>query len=110
VHKWWRNYKLWAGLAALAGAAWAFFALKTGTPRLALFWIFGLAFGFVIQRSRFCFVSAISNFFLFKGRGLLAGILSGLFIATIGFTVIMYRQIPDPSSSIPAAAYVAPFG
>jgi uncharacterized protein len=110
VPRWWLNYKLWVGLAATAGATCVYYSLKTGTPRLAIFWIFGLAFGFIVQRSRFCFVSAISNFFLFKDRALLKGILFGLFIATIGFAIIMYRQIPDPSSGIPATAYVAPFG
>ena len=110
MHKWWLNWKLWAGLAALAGAVAVYFSLKTGTPRLALFWVFGVAFGFIVQRSRFCFVSAISNFFLFKDGRLLKGILGGLFIATIGFAVIMYRQVPDPASCLPATAYVAPFG
>lgn len=79
-------------------------------PRLALFWVFGLAFGFIVQRSRFCFVSAISNFFLFKDGRLLKGILGGLFVATIGFSVIMYLQVSDPASGIPSTAYVAPFG
>ena len=108
--KWWLNWKLWAGFVALAGAVTVFFLLKPGTPRLALFWVFGLLFGFIVQRSRFCFVSAISNFFLFKDGRLLKGILGGLFIATIGFAVIMYRQVPDPASGIPATAYVSPFG
>jgi uncharacterized protein len=103
-------YKLWTGLAALAVSAWIYYALNARTPRLALFWVFGLAFGFVVQRSRFCFVSAISNFFIFKDRRLLVGILTGLFIATIGFTVIMHSQVSDPSTGIPATAYVAPFG
>lgn len=103
-------YKLLTGLAALAISACIYYALNSGTPRLALFWLFGLSFGFIVQRSRFCFVSAISNFFLFKDRRLLAGILSGLFIATIGFAVIMRGQVPDPSTGIPATAFVAPFG
>ena len=110
MHKWWLNWKLWGGFLALVGAIAVYFSLKTGTPRLALFWVFGLAFGFIVQRSRFCFVSAISNFFLFKDGRLIRGILGGLFIATIGFSVIMYRQVPDPTSGIPATAYVAPFG
>ena len=110
MRKWWLNWKLWAGVAALAGAVAVWFSLETDTPRLALFWVFGLSLGFIVQRSRFCFVSAISNFFLFKDGRLLKGILCGLFIATIGFAVIMYRQVPDPSSGIPATAYVSPFG
>ena len=110
MHKWGTHYKLWIGFAALFGAICVFFSLNARTPRLALFWVFGLAFGFVVQRSRFCFVSAISNFFIFKDRRLLVGILTGLFIATIGFTVIMHSQVSDPSTGIPATAYVAPFG
>ncbi len=104
------NYKLWTGLAVLAVSAWIYYALNAETPRLALFWVFGLAFGFVLQRSRFCFVSAISNYFLFRDRRLLVGILTGLFISTIGFAVIMHNQVPHPSTGIPATAFVAPFG
>jgi len=110
LRRWWLNWKLWTGFLALAGAIAVFFSLNSDTPRLALFWVFGLAFGFIVQRSRFCFVSAISNFFLFKDVRLLKGILGGLFVATIGFSIIMYRQVSDPSSGIPATAYVAPFG
>ena len=110
MRRWWLNWKLWGGFLALVGATAVYFSLKTGTPRLALFWVFGLAFGFIVQRSHFCFVSAISNFFLFKDGRLIRGILGGLFIATIGFSIIMYRQVPDPASGLPATAYVAPFG
>jgi uncharacterized membrane protein YedE/YeeE len=110
LRKRWLNWKFWAGFIAFAGAIAVFFLLNPGTPRLALFWVFGLAFGFIVQRSRFCFVSAISNFFLFKDGRLLKGILGGLAVATIGFAIIMYRQVADPASGIPATAYVAPFG
>lgn len=110
MRKWWLNWKLWAGMAALAGALAVWLSLRTGTPRLALYWLFGLLFGVIVQRSRFCFVSAIGNFTLFRDGRLLKGILAGLFIATIGFAVIMYQQSPDPASGIPAGAYVSPFG
>jgi uncharacterized membrane protein YedE/YeeE len=106
----WLNWKLWAGFIAFAGAIAVFFLLNPGTPRLALFWVFGLAFGFIVQRSRFCFVSAISNSFLFKDGRLLKGILGGLAVATIGFAIIMHRQVSDPVFGIPATAYIAPFG
>ena len=88
-----------------------FFWLNTTMPRLALFWVFGLALGFILQRSRFCFVSAISNCFLFRDTRLLEGILGGLFIATLGFAFIMYRMVPDPTTgNIPLTAIVSPFG
>ena len=78
------------------------------TPRLATFWVLGLIFGFVVQRSRFCFVSAISNFALFGDNRLVKGILIGLLISTIGFSAIM---LPGGSSTIiPSGAHVSPFG
>jgi uncharacterized protein len=108
---WCRNWKLWAGLSGIAGALAVFSWLNSSFPRLALFWLFGLALGFVLQRSRVCFVSAVSNCVLFRDTRLLEGILGGLFIATAGFAFIMYRLVPDPSSgAIPLAAIISPFG
>jgi len=105
------GWKPWAAVLALAGALVAFFWLNATMPRLALFWVFGLALGFILQRSRFCFVSAISNSFLFRDTRLLQGILVGLFIATLGFAFIMYRMVPNPSTgNIPLTAVVSPFG
>jgi uncharacterized protein len=106
-----RRWKPWAGLSGIAGALAVFSWLNSSFPRLALFWLFGLALGFVLQRSRFCFVSAVSNCVLFRDTRLLEGILGGLFIATVGFAFIMYRLVPDPSSGvIPLAAIISPFG
>jgi hypothetical protein len=108
---WWQNWKLWAGVAGIAGALAVFLWLDGSMPRLALFWLFGLALGFVLQRSRFCFVSAVSNCVLFRDTRLLEGVLGGLFVATIGFAFVMYRLVPDPSSgAIPITAIVSPFG
>jgi hypothetical protein len=108
---WWQHWKFWAGIAAAVLSALVFVLLNPETPRLAIFWLFGLAFGFVLQRSRFCFVSAISNFALFRDGRLLKGLLAGLILATVGFSVIMFSSVPDPSSGvIPVSAHVAPLG
>jgi hypothetical protein len=108
---WWLRWKLWAGIAAAAMSVLAFVLLNPETPRLAVFWLFGLAFGFVLQRSRFCFVSAISNFALFRDGRLLKGLFAGLIVATAGFAFIMFSSVPDPSSgTIPVGAHVAPLG
>ncbi len=105
------NWKPWAGLAALAGAVLVFFLLRPAYPRLALFWVFGLLFGYVLQRSRFCFVSAVSNFAFLRDTRLIEGILGGLALMTVGFAFIMHAEVPDPASgAIPATAFVAPFG
>jgi len=53
-----RSFNSARGVAAAAAA----FVILVGTTSvdrlLAVFWRFGLAFGFVLQRSRFCFASA----------------------------------------------------
>ncbi len=105
------RWKQWAGLLFLLAAAVVFAWLNRSMPRLALFWLLGLAFGFILQRSRFCFVSAISNFVLFRDGRLIKGLLAGLALATLGFAAVMYPMVPDPSSgAIPLNAYVAPLG
>jgi uncharacterized membrane protein YedE/YeeE len=105
------NWRIWFGIILLIAVVFIFFSLNPGYPRLAIFWIFGLIFGFVLQRSQFCFVSGFSNFYIFRYGQMLKGILVGIAIAAVGFVVIMYQQIPDPSTgSIPATAHVAPLG
>jgi len=105
------NWRTWLGLLGLTAAVIIFFAMNPGYPRLAIFWIFGLVFGFVLQRSQFCFVSGFSNFYIFRYGHMLKGILAGIAIATVGFAIIMYQLVPDPGSgNIPATAHVAPLG
>jgi uncharacterized protein len=105
------GWKTWLAVVGAIGAAGLFLWLNTSTPRLALFWVFGLGLGFVLQRSRFCFVSAVSNCFVFKDTRLLEGITMGLFVATIGFGVIMFRIMPEPGPGfIRSGALVTPFG
>ena len=105
------SWKPWAAVLALIGVLAVCLWLNTSMPRLVLFLVFGLVLGFVLQRSRFCFVSAISNCFLFRDTRLLEGILGGLFVATLGFAYIMYRAVPNPATGeIPITAIVSPFG
>ena len=72
--------------AIRAAAAWAsallvlLIAYEVDT-QFARFWAFGLAFGFVLQRGRFCFASAFRDLFLLgHGRNMKA-VLLGLAIA-----------------------------
>ncbi len=105
------SWKSWAAVLGIIGAAAVFFWLNSWVPRIALFWLFGLGLGFVLQRSRFCWVSAVSNCFLFKDTRLLEGVMGGLFIATIGFAAYMYRLMPDPGPGILRYdVIVSPFG
>jgi uncharacterized protein len=78
---------------------------------MAVFWSFGLAFGFVLQRSRFCFASAFRDIFLLRHGRSMRGVLAGLAVATLGFAVLMARQVPNPALGIlPPSANVLPIG
>lgn len=78
---------------------------------MAVFWTFGLAFGFVLQRSRFCFASAFRDIFLLRHGRSMQGVLAGLAVATAGFSVLMAKQVPNTSLGIlPPSANVLPIG
>jgi uncharacterized protein len=99
------------GVAAAAAA----FLILVGTALsdrvLAVFWLFGLAFGFVLQRSRFCFASAFRDLFLLGDARVMKGIIAGLAVATAGFAVLMARLLPEAGwGSLPFGATVLPLG
>jgi len=83
---------------------------------LAIFWLFGLSYGIVIQRSKFCFASAFRDLFLFRRGEMMKAIVAGLIIATIGFAIIMYgtveleKPIDLIKNGLPAHAKVNPVG
>ncbi len=99
------------GTGALVAAAAIATLTSRADPRSGLFWLFGLAFGFVLQRSRFCFASAFRDLFLFGSGRVMRGILGGLAVATAGFVVLMNRMVPDPGlGAIAPEAHVIPLG
>jgi uncharacterized protein len=106
-----RSINIAGGVAAAAAA----FVILVGTASndrlLAVFWLFGLAFGFVLQRSRFCFASAFRDLFLLGDARVMKGIIAGLAVATAGFTVLMARLLPEVGfGSLPPGATVLPLG
>ena len=100
-----------AGFVALVSAIAVAILVNQSAPRLAAFWILGLMFGFTLSRSRFCFVSGFSNFYLFREGEMLKAIIAGMVVSTIGFAFIMHGWVNDPSTgAIPPGAHVSPFG
>jgi uncharacterized membrane protein YedE/YeeE len=103
--------QVWMGLIAVAAALTILLAASRFDQDMALFWAFGLAFGFVLQRSRFCFASAFRDIFLLGHGRNLKGVLAGLAVASVGFAVLMSRQVPNPGLGIlPPDANVLPLG
>ncbi|MGH8070473.1 MAG: YeeE/YedE family protein [Candidatus Entotheonellia bacterium] len=99
------------GLAAAAAAFVILVGMASSDRLRAVFWLFGLAFGFVLQRSRFCFASAFRDLFLLGDARVMKGIIAGLAVATAGFAVLMARLLPDVGfGSLPVGATVLPLG
>jgi hypothetical protein len=108
-----RSFNIARGVAAAAAAAAFVILLGTASSDrlLAVFWLFGLAFGFVLQRSRFCFASAFRDLFLLGDARVMKGIIAGLAVATAGFAVLMARLLPEVGfGSLPPGATVLPLG
>ena len=77
----------------------------------AIFWLFGMAFGFALQRSRFCFASAFRDLFLLQQGRTMRAILGGMAVATLGFSLVMSNMTPNPALGIlPPDAHVVPLG
>lgn len=71
-------------------------AVAVSVPLFALdhsllwYWIFGLGFGCILQRSHVCFVSATSDPIIYGSTDQFRGILIGILVASFGFTTVKY--------------------
>ncbi len=110
--RWWANWRTWGGIAGLAVAVLVATTLNAATLKMAVFWGFGLSFGFILQRSRFCFASAFRDLFILRDGRVMKGILAGLAVATGGFALVMYGLVPKNLGLgiIPFNSYVLPLG
>ena len=101
------------GLAVTAwgAAAVVYVAARAVDTEFSMFWVFGLAFGFVLQRGRFCFASAFRDIFLLGHARNMKGVLMGLAVGSVGFALVMSRQVPMTGLGIyPPSANVLPLG
>jgi uncharacterized membrane protein YedE/YeeE len=99
------------GVLVVAGAIWVATLMAGEDTLLPPLWFLGIAFGFTLQRSRFCFASAFRDLFLFGSARMLKAILLGVGIASIGFAIIMYNEVPFPEfGALPVEARVMPMG
>lgn len=74
--------------------------LNTKSSNLVLFWITGIAFGFILQRSRFCFTASLRDPYLTGSTSLTKAVLVAFALTSIGFAAIQYGTGVEP--------YIAP--
>ncbi|MHA1506022.1 MAG: YeeE/YedE thiosulfate transporter family protein [Candidatus Asgardarchaeia archaeon] len=67
-----------------------------GLIELGIFLLFGIAYGIVLERSRFCFASSLRDLFITKNTRLARGVAIGILVATIGFSILMMSGIRNP--------------
>lgn len=107
-----RNVKTALSIGGVIIAILVAIALAQTTPKLAVFWLFGLGFGFIMQRSRFCFTAAFRDLFLLRDGRMMKGVLGGLAVATVGFALVMSDMVPKnlDLGILPLNVYVIPLG
>jgi hypothetical protein len=78
---------------------------------LQLSLIFGAIFGFVLQRSRFCFFCIWRDWQDRRDPAGLFGILAALAVGIAGYTLVFGAWLPDPSGTrLPPTAHIGPLG
>ncbi|MBI2862216.1 MAG: YeeE/YedE family protein, partial [Chloroflexi bacterium] len=98
------------GGLGIALALAVFFTVQN-QPEWSTVWVFGLAFGFVLQRARFCFASAFRDLFLLGETRVMKGVLVGMAVAAPGFALAMYMANPVIlPGRFPADANIQPLG
>ena len=94
----------------LSSLAWAGFLLHESLGRQASFLLIGgAAFGFVLQRARFCFFCMLREW-MEEGQvqGVL-GIIAALATGTLGYLVLFGAWVPDPGAGfLPPRAHIGP--
>ncbi|MDC7223274.1 MAG: YeeE/YedE thiosulfate transporter family protein [Spirochaetales bacterium] len=72
-------------------------------PLLAFYWFTGLAFGFILQRSRFCFTASLRDPALTGSTTLTRAVLIAFALTSLGFWAIKYgahlQGLPLPGQS-----------
>lgn len=95
------------GIAVLIVLVIIGFALNAKSSNLAIFWIFGCSFGFVLQKSRFCFTASARDPWITGSTSVTKAVMIAFAVATIGFTAIKYGAFAN-GLPIPGMSYVVP--
>lgn len=93
--------------AIIALGLWLAGRDNTSGGNTAWFLVLGLAFGYILQRARFCFTASMRDPYLTGGTALTRAVLAAFAMTTIGFTAIKYGYFSQ-GLPIPGMSYVVP--
>lgn len=79
-------------LVTLAVIAIGFWLAGRGT-KLPVYWGFGIAFGYILQRSRFCFTAAFRDPCITGSTSVTRAVLVAIGLATVGITALKYNSV-----------------
>lgn len=99
------------GVALLIGIIGVGFFIGNNSPKAALMWAFGVALGFTLQRSRFCFTASLRDPVLTGSTSLTKAVVIAITVATAGFAAIQYAAAAKggavPGNVSPAGIHTA---
>lgn len=81
--------------------------LGTKNQNMPIFWITGIIFGYILQRSRFCFTASMRDPYLTGSTSVTRAVLVAFALTTIGFAAIKYGAYIN-GLPIPGQSYVVP--
>ncbi len=74
---------------------------------LGMFWLFGGCFGFILQKSRFCFTASMRDPCITGSTSVTKAVLVAFALTSIGFTAIKYSAFAA-GQTIPGQSYIMP--
>ena len=95
------------GIMAVLAAVIFGIILGIKNQNMPIYWIAGISFGYILQRSRFCFTASMRDPFLTGSTSLTRAVLVAFAITTIGFAAIKYGAFRN-GLPIPGQGYVVP--
>jgi hypothetical protein len=91
----WRQPIIALVVALVALAVLEIFVTQ-GETNLGIFMLFGLVFGFILQRSGFCMTASFRDLFTTGGGRLARGVIIAIAVAMLGFSILVATGLKQP--------------
>ncbi|MDF2595272.1 MAG: protein of unknown function YeeE/YedE [Clostridia bacterium] len=86
------------------------FVIAANGTKLPIYWMFGIAFGYILQRSRFCFTAAFRDPCITGSTSVTRAVLVAVGLATVGYVAIKYHSTLSGAEKTLEMAGVSPIG